>query len=325
MAGLDTLGRVGENLAALVARDRVPPSVLFEGADEGALVEAARQFAASILARETDAASAARVERQVMVGDHPDVEIQSRDKATVISVAALSALLARAHQTPMASTRRVFIIHPADAMDPGGIARYLKVLEEPPRHAVFILVTAHPDRLPDAVRSRCQRFRFPPLDEDALRRQLAATPEVSAERAARAARLASGSWSRARRLAGEETLDALDALLACGKDGGRDAVGVVDGVLTRMEAAAKSAAEDDETPARARTRLRDMLVDLLHALCVMTRDAMVMTDERLPSWITPAQAERLFVSWSALAVDVRRNVTPRILLLALVDALAGPA
>ena len=266
---------------------------------------------------------ATRIAGRVLSGEHPDVEIQTRDKATVISVAALSALLVRAHKTPFEAGRRVFIIHPADAMDPGGIARYLKVLEEPPPHAVFVLITAHPDRLPDAVRSRCQRFRFPPLSEDVMRVRLASLDGLDEAGAARAARLASGSWSRARRLATDETLSCMDALLACVKDGGRGAVGIVDGVVSELESAAKAQAEDGEGAAHARTRMRHMLVDMLHALCVLARDAMQAPVPELPTRFLGTEAEALFVRLGALATDVRRNITPRVLLLALVDDLVA--
>ena len=36
----------------------------------------------------------------------------------------------------------------------------MKTLEEPPPHAVFVLATTEPDRVPETVRSRCQRFDF---------------------------------------------------------------------------------------------------------------------------------------------------------------------
>jgi DNA polymerase-3 subunit gamma/tau len=36
----------------------------------------------------------------------------------------------------------------------------LKTLEEPPPHAIFVLATTEPDRVPETVRSRCQRFDF---------------------------------------------------------------------------------------------------------------------------------------------------------------------
>ena len=37
----------------------------------------------------------------------------------------------------------------------------LKTLEEPPPHAVFVLATTEPDRVPETVRSRVSAFRFP--------------------------------------------------------------------------------------------------------------------------------------------------------------------
>ena len=43
------------------------------------------------------------------------------------------------------------------------LMRLLKTLEEPPSHAVFILATTEPHKLPLTIISRCQRFDFKPL------------------------------------------------------------------------------------------------------------------------------------------------------------------
>ena len=41
-----------------------------------------------------------------------------------------------------------------------GFNALLKILEEPPKHLIFILATTEIDKLPDTIISRCQRFEF---------------------------------------------------------------------------------------------------------------------------------------------------------------------
>ena len=42
----------------------------------------------------------------------------------------------------------------------GAFNALLKTLEEPPKHAVFILATTEPQKIPATILSRCQRFDF---------------------------------------------------------------------------------------------------------------------------------------------------------------------
>ena len=48
----------------------------------------------------------------------------------------------------------------------------LKVLEEPPKYGVFLLLTDNPDKLLPTVRSRCTELKMQALPEDILRKQL---------------------------------------------------------------------------------------------------------------------------------------------------------
>ena len=44
----------------------------------------------------------------------------------------------------------------------------LKTLEEPPAHAIFILATTEPHRLPDTILSRCLRINFNSIENEAM-------------------------------------------------------------------------------------------------------------------------------------------------------------
>lgn len=61
---------------------------------------------------------------------------------------------------PSIGKYRVYIIDEVHMLSAGAFNALLKTLEEPPAHAVFILATTEPQRLPATILSRCQRFDF---------------------------------------------------------------------------------------------------------------------------------------------------------------------
>lgn len=58
-------------------------------------------------------------------------------------------------------SRKIALIHPAEAMNTASANALLKILEEPPAGALLLLVSHRPGRLPATVRSRCQKLRVP--------------------------------------------------------------------------------------------------------------------------------------------------------------------
>jgi len=61
---------------------------------------------------------------------------------------------------PTMAKYKVYIIDEVHMLSTGAFNALLKTLEEPPHHAVFILATTEPQRLPATILSRCQRFDF---------------------------------------------------------------------------------------------------------------------------------------------------------------------
>lgn len=55
---------------------------------------------------------------------------------------------------------KVFIIDEAHALSPAAVQAFLKTLEEPPEYVVFILATTDPNKLPETILSRCQKYSF---------------------------------------------------------------------------------------------------------------------------------------------------------------------
>ncbi len=55
---------------------------------------------------------------------------------------------------------KVYIIDEVHMLSTGAFNALLKTLEEPPKHAIFILATTEPHKIPATIHSRCQRFDF---------------------------------------------------------------------------------------------------------------------------------------------------------------------
>ncbi|MFT5872870.1 MAG: DNA polymerase-3 subunit gamma/tau [Clostridium sp.] len=61
---------------------------------------------------------------------------------------------------PQEARYKVYIIDEVHMLSIGAVNAFLKTLEEPPSHIVFILATTDPQKLPITILSRCQRFDF---------------------------------------------------------------------------------------------------------------------------------------------------------------------
>ena len=74
--------------------------------------------------------------------------------------------------TPAESDWRVVIVDAADDLNRNAANALLKVLEEPPARAIFLLVSHAPGRLLPTIRSRCRRLDLGPLPDPILHQLL---------------------------------------------------------------------------------------------------------------------------------------------------------
>ena len=101
---------------------------------------------------------------------------------------------------------RVVIVDAADDMNTSAANALLKVLEEPPKGAVLILISHQPARLLPTIRSRCRVLRLGELDQTAMEQALHAA-EVDPTDTAALYELANGSVGAAIRLQTEGGLE----------------------------------------------------------------------------------------------------------------------
>src|SRR5262249_61594492 len=103
--------------------------------------------------------------RQVAAGGHPDlltVEIgydpKKERERTVIIIEDVRQINAFLHLTAAIGGWRVVVIDGAESMNGNAEAALLKILEEPPKRSLILLVSHAPGRLLPTIRSRCRRL-----------------------------------------------------------------------------------------------------------------------------------------------------------------------
>lgn len=114
--------------------------------------------------------------RKVEQGIHPDVTVltQAEGKRDIL-VDQVRSLRADAYVRPNEAARKVYLIDPAEALNDSAQNTLLKVLEEGPAYASFLLLAQAAGQLLPTVRSRCEQLSVPPLSEEVPPSQEAVT------------------------------------------------------------------------------------------------------------------------------------------------------
>jgi len=163
-------------------------------ADPGPLIEAG-------LAERGESVDTAAVERMpLLLETHPDVWLIVPDPVRLrtpvarpmIRVGQLRAVQRAAYFKPQ-GRRRLFILDGADTMRWTDADVFLKILEEPPESATFILLAPAPDSLLQTIRSRCLQFHFAPVAAERIESFLKERTEAKAAERKLAAQLSGGS------------------------------------------------------------------------------------------------------------------------------------
>ena len=201
----DVVGQ-DEAKARLEAAANAPVhAYLFLGTEGSGTLRAARAFAGLLLSSIQDEQSAKdRALHLAIDGKHPDVLIVEPQGAA-LRVAEAEEIIRAGLRTSVESSRKVIIVTGAEAIEEAAIGKLLKVIEEPPPSAVFVLLAEEVPPETVTIASRCVTVDFGPLSLAELEQALA-DGGVEPERAAVAAAAAGGDLDRARLLATDDDL-----------------------------------------------------------------------------------------------------------------------
>lgn len=94
------------------------------------------------------------------LADGSNLDISEIDAASNNGVDEMRDLREKVQYPPVAGRYKVYIIDEVHMLTASAFNAVLKTLEEPPAHAVFILATTEPQKIPATILSRCMRFDF---------------------------------------------------------------------------------------------------------------------------------------------------------------------
>ncbi|MBQ5972878.1 MAG: DNA polymerase III subunit gamma/tau, partial [Oscillospiraceae bacterium] len=171
----DVVGQehVTRTLRAQAAADRLSHAYLFCGPRGTGKTTCARILAKAAVCeapRDGDPCNECAACRAVNEGTAADVF--EMDAATYTGVDDIRALRAEAVYAPSALKKKVYIIDEVHMLSGSAFNAFLKILEEPPEHVMFILASTELHKIPATVLSRCQRFEFARIGREAIAQRL---------------------------------------------------------------------------------------------------------------------------------------------------------
>ena len=161
-------------LSKSAAEDRIAPAYMFSGTRGVGKTTIARIMAKAMNCEHGPASepcNECRHCRQITAGTSLDVvEIDGASHTGVDHVRKLNEDVGYA---PLECRYKVVIIDEAHMLSRSAFNALLKTLEEPPKHACFMLATTEPHKFPITIVSRCQHFVFQRIPQQSLDRYLA--------------------------------------------------------------------------------------------------------------------------------------------------------
>lgn len=189
--------RVREALRRANARDRLPHALLFAGPEGVGKRTTALELAKAVncvAPVDGDACDACESCASAANGEHLDIRV-FEPEGQFLKIAQMRELAHFANERPFYArprARRVIVVDAADRMRDEAANAILKTLEEPPETTLIVLVTDQPYALLETIRSRCQTFRFGPLDHEEVERYLMANFKRPREETRLLARVSGG-------------------------------------------------------------------------------------------------------------------------------------
>ncbi|MGM8213869.1 DNA polymerase III subunit gamma/tau [Virgibacillus sp. W0430] len=167
----DVVGQshITRTLQNAISQNKFSHAYLFSGPRGTGKTSAAKIFAQTINCEQAPTAEPCNecaACRGILDGSISDViEI---DAASNTSVDDIREIRDKVKYASSAVPYKVYIIDEVHMISVNAFNALLKTLEEPPAHVVFILATTEPHKIPLTIISRCQRFDFKPIGNNAI-------------------------------------------------------------------------------------------------------------------------------------------------------------
>jgi DNA polymerase-3 subunit delta' len=195
-------------LKRIITADTIASAYLFTGIQGIGKKTTALAFALLINCRnpvEGDGCKQCDSCKKMIGGNHPDLLIiEPEEDKNWIGIDQIKQINRYLAFSPALDKYRIIIIDPAEKMTDEAANAFLKTLEEPPPHNIFILNVRDPRELLPTIVSRCQTVPFKPLATDIIVKWLIRKEMIDEEKARIVAKLSEGSLDKAIALSKDE-------------------------------------------------------------------------------------------------------------------------
>ena len=159
--GLIGQDHIVRTLTNQIFAGRIGHAYLFCGARGTGKTSAAKIFARAInCLSPVNGSPCGKCEVCKALADSANLDILEMDAASNNKVENVREIREKIQYPPVSGKYKVYIIDEVHMLTTEAFNALLKTLEEPPKHAVFILATTEVHKLPSTILSRCMRFDF---------------------------------------------------------------------------------------------------------------------------------------------------------------------
>src|SRR5665213_65939 len=154
---------VRERLLKILASDNLPHAFLLTGPKGLGKTSAARIVAKSVNCtnrKKGEAEPCGKCEACLSITNGTNMDVIEIDGASNRGIDEMRDLREKIRLAPLSSKKKVYIIDEVHMLTTEAFNALLKTLEEPPAHAIFILCTTEPQKVPATIVSRCLHVSF---------------------------------------------------------------------------------------------------------------------------------------------------------------------
>lgn len=152
---------VAESLRKYIIAKEMPQSFLFSGPKGSGKTSSARILAKAVnCLNSKDGEACGKCENCKEIEKGSSIDVIEMDAASNRGIEDVRGLKDKAYLLPSKLKRKVFIIDEVHMLTKDAFNALLKLIEEPPKHTIFVLCTTDAEKIPETVLSRLVKINF---------------------------------------------------------------------------------------------------------------------------------------------------------------------